>query len=862
LGADAQGGDEASPAAARAARWFVSFPPIYAIAIAVVAGDGLGNCGISIPLWIAAALGLAAVALFFRARRDAGVAIALAAIVAAATVPVHRMLAPPPDPLGLSRFGDGAMLTVRGRLVREADRFPDKMRLYVAAERAGQETEPLPPARGLIRVTVLRRGPFRIGDEVRFHGRIRFPRNFGDPGEFDYEAFMARNGIAATMLALAPRGGGLAVAILAHRREFPASQIESVRGRIAAFIDRNLDDPVASEMRALVIGDRGGISRTMHQTFARTGMAHLLVISGLHLSMVAAVIFAAVRFILLLFPAIAGRGWANRGAALAAMVAVTAYAAIAGHHVSTIRALVMVLAYMFAVAIGRPREALASLALAAIVICLALPGSSADVGFELSFASVVAIVLGMRRYAAWVERRRFDRSSAGVAPTHGEIAWEWTLGYVAVSFWAMLAVTPLTAFYFNQFSLVGLIANAVVVPIMGLGGTVLGLAACALSFVWAGPAGAILRAAGRFVAAGNLLADWFVNWPLAWSRVFTPTAVELALAYGVLMVWLVWPLRWRSERGGDSSSAGDAGNRRWRYAVLAALFGAIVVDSGWWTYQRYFNPDLRVTFLSVGEGDGAVVRFPGSRVMLVDAGGGWHDFDMGERIVARYLWSLKIMHVDWLALSHPDRDHFGGFGFIARNFSPRAFWTDGLSSRDVTYSELLATLDALNVPRRVVDARVAPMHIGGVTVAVLNPPARAGISPNNSSMVLRLQFGATSFLFTGDLEAAGERALIGGGRRLDALILKVPHHGSRTSSSAQFVEAVHPEVVVISLGYHNRFHFPAAEVVDRYRQEGAQLLRTDRDGAVIVDATGGGATLRAYRRAITLQLQPPASGRP
>jgi competence protein ComEC len=849
--------------AARSARWFISFPPIYAIAIAVVAGDGLGNCGIFIPLWLAGAMGLAAAALFLRAHRDAGVAIALAAIVVAATVPVHRMLAPVADPLGLRRFGAGAMLTVHGRLVREAERFPDKMRLYVAVKRAGKGTNASAPAHGVIRVTVLSPGPFRVGDEVRFRGRIHFPRNFGDPGEFDYEGFMARNGIAATMLAVAPRGGGPAVAILARHHEFPASEIEWLRGRIAGFIDRNLDDPVASEMRALVIGDRGGISREMHETFGRTGMAHLLVISGLHLSMVAAAVFVVVRFMLLLFPAVAGRGWANRGAALAAMVAVSAYAIIAGHHVSTIRALVMVLAYMFAVAIGRPREALASLALAAIVICVGLPGSSADVGFELSFASVLAIVLGMRRYAAWVERRRLERGFAGITPSHAEIAWEWTLGYVAVSFWAMLAVAPLTAFYFNQFSLVGLVANAVTVPIMGFGGTVLGLAASALSFVWGQPAGAMLRVAGRFIAAGNLMAEWFVNWPLAWTRVFTPTPVEIALAYSVLLVWLTWPVRWRSGRSTNSSAAEGAGRGRWRYAALAALVGAITVDAGWWTHQRYFSPDLRVTFLAVGEGDAAVVRFPGARVMLVDAGGGWRDFDMGERIVARYLWSRKIMHVDWLALSHPDRDHFGGFEFIARNFSPRAFWTNGGSSRDESYSELLATLYALNISIRVVDARLAPMHIGAVTVAALNPPARAGTSHNNNSMVLRLQFGATSFLFTGDLEAAGEQTLIRSGRRLDALVLKVPHHGSRTSSSAQFIEAVRPEAAVISLGYHNRFHFPAAEVIGRYRGEGAWVLRTDHDGAVIVDATADGATLRAYRSDVTFRLEsPPTSGRP
>ena len=162
-------------------------------------------------------------------------------------------------------------------------------------------------------------------------------------------------------------------------------------------------------------------------------------------------------------------------------------------------------------------------------------------GFELSFASVLTIILGMRRYAAWLERRRADR--AGIATSQVEQAWEWALGYLAVSFWAMLGVAPLTALYFNQFSIVGLIANAVVVPIMGIGGTVIGLAAAAMSFVWMPAAVMMLWVAARFILAGNLLATWFVQWPMAWVRVFTPTPIEIALAYALLFTWLTWPRR-------------------------------------------------------------------------------------------------------------------------------------------------------------------------------------------------------------------------------------------------------------------------------------------------------------------------------
>jgi competence protein ComEC len=569
----------------------------------------------------------------------------------------------------------------------------------------------------------------------------------------------------------------------------------------------------------------------MHETFGRTGLAHLLVIGGLHLSMVGAAVFGVMRLVMLMFPGIALRGWANKIAAMAAALAVVAYASIAGHHVSTTRALIMVLAYMFAVIIDRAREAIASLALACIIICIVLPGSSADVGFELSFASVLTIVLGMRRYAAWLERRRADR--VGIQTSQVELAWEWALGYFAVSFWAMFGVAPLTAFYFNQFSIVGLVANAVAVPIMGFGGTIIGLAAATMSFIWMPGAAVLLWTAGRFIAAGNLLAMWFSEWPMAWVRVFTPTPIEIALAYALLFTWLTWPQR-RSTKPSWIERIG------WRHVMIAALAFAIAIDARYWFAERYRSDGLRVAFLSVGEGDAAVVRFPGARVMVIDGGSAWRDFDLGERVVARYLWSQKIMRVDWIALSHPDQDHYGGLDFIARNFSPHEFWDVAAENNDAGYEHLLETMHNEKIPIRQIDATTPSMSIDGVRLSALNPRATSSISHNNASMVLRLEYRGMSFLFTGDLEIPGEAAVLATSAKFQATILKVPHHGSHTSSSPGFVEATAPKLAVISLGYRNRFNFPAPEVVERYHSQGARIMRTDEDGAIEVDVGASG----------------------
>jgi len=208
---------------------------------------------------------------------------------------------------------------------------------------------------------------------------------------------------------------------------------------------------------------------------------------------------------------------------------------------------------------------------------------------------------------------------------------------------------------------------------------------------------------------------------------------------------------------------------------------------------------------------------------------------------------VELIHVDYLALSHPDRDHYGGFVFVARNFTPSEFWTGGTSSPYEAYVAMAAAVKAAGARMRRCDARSAPMTIGGVSVRCVGPLANMDeVKDNNASMVIRLVFGHTSFLFPGDLEAKGERELMASGADLRATILKVPHHGSRTSSSAPFIEAVHPGVAVVSLGYLNRFHFPAPEVIGRYRDEGVRVLRTDEVGAVSAEVGAEEVRLRSF----------------
>ncbi len=824
--------------------------PIYLIAIAILAGDALGVSRFAAPIWLAAMLAIAAAALFMRSAPRAATAVAMLAITAGAAISAHESVAPHYSAHSVRNFPDGAALTLEGRINRAAQQYLDRKYVFVDVERAGAAGSKLEASGGTVRLTVVgASAPVRVGDEVRVAGALRFARNFGDPGEFDYAGYLARQGIAATMVLNAGRREQLAV--IGYRREFPASQIAAIRARIGALIDANLAGEERAEMRALVIGDRGGIGEALRQRFALTGLAHMLVISGLHLGFVAAAAFALVRFTMMLFPALTARGYANKAAALAAALAASAYAAIAMPHVSTARALVMVLAYTLAVVADRARALLASLALAAIVICLALPGSTADIGFQLSFASVLAIVLGMRRFVPWWRRRFGIRDPAEHTPRRISRAAAAIAGYVAVSFWALVGVAPLTAYHFNQFSAVGVIANSVVVPIMAAGGVILGLIACAIGMIAPALGAPLLIVAGWSLAAGTWLAGWFERWPAAYFRIFTPTPLEIAIVYGLLLLWLTRPIERLPMSPLPRHSA--ASLFRWRRAGCAILIVMLAADAVWWAHDRWFARGLRVTFLSVGEGDAAVVRFAGGRVMLIDAGGAWPGgFDFGERVVARYLWARKIMRVDYLVVSHPDLDHFGGMAFVARNFSPREFWVTSALKPEPMYTALMAEVAAEKIPLRVVDSSMRGLMLGGVSVRCLGPaPNEAATRDNNLSMVLRIAQGSQSVIFTGDIEAAGERALLARTptRALETTVLKAPHHGSRTSSSSAFIAAVRPQVVVLSLGYRNPFGFPASEVVERYLAAGARVFRTDRSGAVSVDFDQGSGARPIVARA-------------
>ena len=291
-----------------------------------------------------------------------------------------------------------------------------------------------------------------------------------------------------------------------------------------------------------------------------------------------------------------------------------------------------------------------------------------------------------------------------------------------------------------------------------------------------------------------------------------------------------------------------------RRKIAAIACGVLVLtglaDAAYWANRRFGRDDLKATILDVGQGSGALIQMPGGRCLLVD-GGGFYDndiFDVGKYLVAPFLWRNKIRTVDTLVLSHPNADHLNGLLYIADHFHVKKFWTNGEPTDTTGYRCLMETCqrEAIQAsPYRNLRQDIDPK---APKIEILYPPAgfmeRRSIDAwrmdeNNNSLVLRITHGDVSFLFPGDIGRRAERELIQiAGDRLASTVLIAPHHGSRTSSSQAFLEAVDPEVIVISAGWKNRFHFPHPSVMKRYGDIGARIYRTDLDGAIRMETDG------------------------
>ena len=473
---------------------------------------------------------------------------------------------------------------------------------------------------------------------------------------------------------------------------------------------------------------------------------------------------------------------ARRVAASGAIVAVLGFAFVVGPEPSVLRAVVMGVLVLGAALLDREASVLNGLALAALLILAFRPGDLADPGFQLSFAATAGIVL---------------------APLPRGLIWS-SLG---VSLAAQLAVLPVSLWHFNQLSTIGPLANLGVVPIAGLA-TILGLLAVGLSFVTEAGGVVFFDALWPLLLAMRALVMLAARVPGALVHLPAPhwtAIVAYGLGLGLALAW--W--RWR-----------ETHHERARWAGALALGHlAVALAIAAWPLVRSPDGLLRITVLDVGQGDAIVMQAPNGDTVVIDAGpGGGMRLDTGARVVAPFLWNHGILRLAGLVTTHDDQDHAGGSAVLRRYFTVG----DALAGGERSW-------------------------VGGVSVLPLTVTDKAaGSRRNDDAVVFRVDYGAASFLLTSDIGAEVESRLVTARSPLAAKILKVAHHGSRTSSTPAFLERVSPALAVISVGRRNPYGHPAPDTLTRLVAVGARIYRTDRDGAVIFETNGFTLTVTCW----------------
>jgi len=487
---------------------------------------------------------------------------------------------------------------------------------------------------------------------------------------------------------------------------------------------------------------------------------------------------------------------------------------------ATARSVIMVLAALTALVVEREQDTFNALALAALIMLVIDPPILYSASFQLSFAAVGFIVLGgsIARISKGSGGGLAQRSAARL----GGLVW--------VSLVATLATTPLTLRYFDQIQIVGPLTNLFFIPVLGSLVVVTMLGSVTLTLCGLTPAVHLIDLCGTVTGWCIDAARWVAALPFAALETVRPSLIEMTALYLLLGAGLVL-LRGKREAR--------------RFAGTAALVAVLVLaaDAAYWVRERFFFPDLRVTVLDVGQGSSTLLEFPGGETALVDGGGFGEGsgFDTGALIVDPLLRSRKILTLDTLVLTHADSDHLGGLPHVASHFRVRTLLTNGESDGSPAYERLLAIARERGIAMPDFSSTSLIRTAGGAEVTLLYPPAdflsrKAGErwrDLNNNSLVLQVRLGRDRLLLPGDIHIPAEAELVAlKGNELASTLLLAPHHGSRTSSSVALLEAVKPREVVFSVGWQNRYRFPHAEVLERYRQQGIRIWRTDLQGAI------------------------------
>jgi len=774
---------------------------------------------------------------------------------------------------GLVEQSENQTLTLTGWLDGPPEFARDRVYLSLRVEDVSGRVSLLVTLRDAAIANEFRALQLRYGTRISVSTTLDRTGNYLNPGVSSLAEFLDRNGYDATGLIKNPS----AITRLDDTRVFPPlARLYDWRSRLQQQIDARFQPETAGVLDATLLGNRYNLLPAASERFREGGTFHVLVISGLHISFIGAVVFLIVkrltrrRLLQFILPALI----------------VWAYSLAVGADASVVRAALMFTFAGLATILFRQSSSLNALGGAALVLLVRSPKEIFDPSFQLTFLSVLAIVViawpllsNMSAIGAWHPARstpyppvcsrafkyicevlfwREKKWAMDLARSthtyrlikaplasrleryHVQPILRYTFGAVVVSASVQLMLLPLMIVYFHRVSLASLVLNIVVSILLAV------LVAVSLLALLVGQAPLF-----RLADAINWLmvhsVDPFSDFGWAGFRLpeYSGSASLVYVIYYVPLLVLVLALmHWRPLALQAERRCKLHGYVLPLTCVQLLLLTALILHP---FSSRHAEHNLRIDFLDVGQGDSALVTMPDGTTLLVDAGGNTIDSTrrIGETVVSEYLWWRGLSEIDYVLATHADADHIEGLNDVLKNFTVRSALMARRPKDDPEFAKFSQTLARTNTHSETIEAGDV-IRFGDVTVNVLWPPADGEKSTNNDSIVLRIQYGVRSILLTGDIEQATERSLLVSQQQLHADVIKVPHHGSKTSSTEAFVAATNPRVAIISVGRNSRFGHPHKEVVERWQSSGATVLTTGNSGTITVTTDGHVLTVEEF----------------
>jgi len=682
------------------------------------------------------------------------------------------------------------------------------------------------PVCGRVRVTLISGRPVELacGDSVQLVGTLRRIRRATNPGQFDRRAFWHRRGIDYSLVV---RGESQITCIESGKARTLFRWTETLRERLRRGLEQGAPDgPERQIILAMILGYRENIGDEINRPFQLTNTMHILAISGLHVGFFYLMVGSLLK--LLCVP--------QRMAALMTIPLIAAYAMLTGLAVPVLRASVMFIAFLAAPFLSRQRDATNSLGVSALILLALNPLQLYDAGFQLSFVAVLSIlVLAQPINSLFLRVWPCCPLPGQLLVRRGE-RLRWYFGkrvmvLCATSIATWVGMAPFIARSFHIVTSLGLLGNMVVIP-AGLAVVCLGFSGAFCSLICSPLAGLInwlnYCAVRLMLAAIGLIA----RIPYSWRYVPPPGPIQLfsyygAVAAGCLFIWG----RWRGKE---------------RYLVL--LVAAILLILPFACVQQ--QPLLTIAFLDVGQGDATYLKFPGGENLLID-GGPELGTAAGRMIVRPFLQSLGRSGVDTVLLTHPHDDHIDGLFTVLQEFSVSRLVLSGTAPSSDNCRKLLNLAHTRGIGAYLTERGDRLARGDGVIITVLNPGrnphsgAQSGL--NNNSIALLTEYGEVKILLCGDMEKEAEGELCRSGLPLKADVLRIGHHGGKSSSTEEFLRRVSPKWAILSAGENNEFGHPASETLARLREAGCVVLRTDVHGAITLATDGRKIDMRTSR---------------